>query len=55
MTDSRPSSAARVTDAQINAARTKLIIDDKLKRRSKPEIVRLAALETTRERGPFTT
>ena len=30
MTDSRPSGAASVTDAQINAARTKLIIDDKV-------------------------
>ncbi|MCZ9634952.1 hypothetical protein [Rhodococcus sp. BH5] len=53
MTDSSRSSAAvQVSDAQINAARTKLIIDEKLKRTSKPEIEKLAALKTTRERHP---
>ncbi|WP_336883019.1 hypothetical protein [Rhodococcus globerulus] len=50
MTDSTPQGAARVTDAQINAARTKLIIDKKLKRASKPQIERLAQLKTSGER-----
>ena len=50
MTDSTPQGAARVTDAQINAARTKLIIDKKLKRASKPQIKRLAQLKTSGER-----
>ncbi|MCJ0897736.1 MULTISPECIES: hypothetical protein [Rhodococcus] len=53
MTDSTPSSASRVTDAQIKAARAKLIIDGKLKRPSKPEIEKLAALKTTSERRPI--
>ncbi|MFK4362290.1 hypothetical protein [Rhodococcus sp. 27YEA6] len=52
MADSPSSSALRVSDAKINAARTKLIIDERLKRTSKAEIVRLAALKTTRERHP---
>lgn len=50
MPDSQPSRALHVTDAQINAARTKLIIDDKLKRTPKPGILKLAALRTTAER-----
>ena len=50
MTDSAPQGAAHVTDAQINAARTKLIIDKKLKRASKPQIKRLAQLKTSGER-----
>ena len=50
MTDSTPQGAAHVTDAQINAARTKLIIDKKLKRASKPQIRRLAQLKTSGER-----
>lgn len=50
MTDSTPQGAAHVTDAQINAARTKLIIDKKLKRASKPQIKRLAQLKTSGER-----
>ncbi|MBH5144220.1 MULTISPECIES: hypothetical protein [Rhodococcus erythropolis group] len=53
MTDSTPQGAAHVTDAQINAARTKLIIDKKLKRASKPQIKRLAQLKTTREQHPI--
>ena len=53
MTDSTSENAGRVTDAQINAARTKLIIDEKLKRPSKPEIRKLAALKTARERRPI--
>lgn len=50
MTDSTPQSAAHVNDAQINAARTKLIIDKKLRRASKPQIERLAQLKTGGER-----
>lgn len=50
MTNSIPFKPSRVTDARINAARTKLIIDKKLKRTSKPEIEKLAALKTTSER-----
>ena len=50
MTDSTPQGAAHVTDARINAARTKLIIDKKLKRTSKPQIERLAQLKTSGER-----
>lgn len=53
MTDSTPTGAGHVTDAQINAARTKLIIDKKLKRASKPQIKRLAELKTTGERRPI--
>ncbi|BAE46259.1 hypothetical protein [Rhodococcus erythropolis] len=50
MPDSQPSRAPHVTDAQINAARTKLIIDEKLKRAPKPGILKLAALKTAAER-----
>ena len=50
MTDSIPQGAVRVSDARINAARTKLIIDKKLKRASKPQIERLAQLKTSGER-----
>lgn len=50
MTDSTPQGSAHVTDSRINAARTKLIIDKKLKRTSEPRIERLAQLETTGER-----
>ena len=50
MTDSTPQGAGHVTDSRINAARTKLIIDKKLKRTSEPRIERLAQLETTGER-----
>ncbi|PBC36103.1 hypothetical protein CJ178_30640 [Rhodococcus sp. ACPA4] len=45
-----PPGAAHVTDVRINAARTKLIIDKKLKRTSKPQIERWAQLKTSGER-----
>ena len=50
MTTATPPGASRVPDAQINAARTKLMIDAKLKRTPKPEIRKLAARKTTSER-----
>ena len=50
MTDSIPQGAVHVSDARINAARTKLIIDRKLKRASKPQIERLAQFKTSGER-----
>ena len=50
MTDATPQGAAHVTDVPIDAARTKLIIDKKLKRTSEPRIERLTQLETTGER-----
>ena len=50
MTDSISQGAVHVSDARINAARTKLIIDKKLKRASKPQIERLAQLKTSGER-----
>ena len=50
MTDATPQGAAHVIDARINAARTKLIIDKKLKGTSKPQIESLAQLKTSGER-----
>ncbi|WP_083197687.1 recombinase family protein [Rhodococcus sp. 008] len=44
--------AGHVTDAQINAARAKLIIDKKLQRTSKPHIEKLAELKTASEHRP---
>ncbi|MCQ4128366.1 hypothetical protein NOU13_28090 [Rhodococcus erythropolis] len=44
--------AGHATDAQINAARTKLIIDNKLKRTPKPHIEKPAELKSTSERRP---
>ncbi|WP_454837004.1 hypothetical protein [Rhodococcus qingshengii] len=49
MTESPPHDSGHVTDAQINAARTKLIIDEKLKRTSDPRITKLAQLKTASE------
>lgn len=52
MTDKTHQGTAHVADVKINAARTKLIIDKKLKRTSKPQIEKLAELKTTSERRP---
>lgn len=47
MTEATP----QIGDAQINAARTKLLIDKKLGRPSVPRIRAIAQLKTSTERG----
>jgi hypothetical protein len=48
-----PGDAAQVSDAQINAARTKLLIDKKLNRTSNTQVRRIAALKTRGEKRPI--